>query len=90
MACCRENRRARVVREGDGYRARGMGCPQGGDRKGSCAARRDPDDDIVGTDLCVDDGLRSCGLVVLGPFDAATSASKPPAMTKTTRSAGQS
>src|SRR6185312_5495267 len=38
---------------------------------GSRAACRDPDDDIVGTDLCVDDGLHACGLVVLGPLDTA-------------------
>src|SRR6185436_7197988 len=48
-----------------------MACPQGGDREGSRAACRDPDDDIVGTNLCVDDGLRACGLVVLGPLDTA-------------------
>ena len=67
----RENRCIRIVGNGDRHRARGMGRTQGGDREGSRAARRDTDDDIVGTDLCGGDGLRACGLVVLGPFDAA-------------------
>ncbi len=66
-----ENRRIRVVREGDCHRTRGIGCPQGGDREGSRAARRDTDDDIVGSDLCGGDGLRARGLVILGPLDAA-------------------
>ena len=68
---CGENRRVRVVREGDCHRTRGIGCPQRGDRERSRAACRDTDDDIVGSDLCGGDGLRACGLVVLGAFDTA-------------------